>query len=248
MKALLLAAGYGTRLYPLTKNVPKPLLPIAGKPLVQHQIDKIETIKEISQVVVVTNHRFASHFQEWADSYAGRLTITITDDGSTTDENKLGPIGDIEFGIKQTGINEDILIIAGDNLFGFSLYDFIQFFYDKKSPILALIDLKDKSKLANKFGVAEVNGKNRVISFEEKPLKPKSTLAATACYVVRKKDLPVIKMMVANSKAPAKLNAGNLIIELMKQSPVYGFTFSEHWFDIGSQEEYKFANQFYTGG
>jgi glucose-1-phosphate thymidylyltransferase len=248
IKTLLLAAGYATRLYPLTKDTPKPLLLVAGKPLIEHQLEKIEQISEIDEVVVVTNHKFISHFQQWQSSYTGRLKLTVVDDGSTTDEDKLGPIGDVQFGIEQAEIEDELLIIAGDNLFGFSLDSFIVFFKEKQCPVLALVDLKDPALLANKFGVGEVDAEGKLLSFEEKPAKPKSTFAATACYLLRKQDLATVDDMVREAReGAANLNAGDLIIELLNNNSVFGFVFSEHWFDIGGLEEYKQANAFYEG-
>ncbi len=244
MIGILLCAGYGTRLYPLTRNTPKPLLPVGGRPMIEHILKKMEEIEGLKEVFLVTNAKFYEQFVRWKQSYIGTLSLTIINDGTTSDEDKLGPIGDLALAIEKGRIDGDVIIIAGDNLFGFSLRTMQQLFAKKKAPIVGFYDIKDKQKLVNKFGVGVLDKESRLIDFEEKPSKPKSTLCATCCYLFRTQDLQVIQTL-AREKG-TKANAGDMIPILMQQGPVYGFTFSEHWFDIGDKEQYEEADGMYA--
>src|SRR6266850_2087311 len=144
MKVIILAAGYATRLYPLTQTQPKPLLPVAGKPMVDHVLDNLTSISGIERVYIVTNAKFANHFQQWADNYRSRkakLDFTIVNDGSTDDSNKLGAIGDLHLVITREKVNDDIIVVAGDNLFSVSLEDFGRFCREKNAPVLGVYDV-----------------------------------------------------------------------------------------------------------
>ena len=232
IRALILAAGYATRLYPLTLNKPKPLLKVGGKPIIEHLLQKIEEIKEIDTVYVVTNNRFYSHFKTWAESVTSIKQIEIINDGTTSNEDRLGSIGDLYFTLKQEKIAEDLLVIAGDNLFGFSLQKFIDFFQEKNSSLVAFRDLGSIEKVRKRYGVGILNG-SRVIDFEEKPAEPKSSLAATACYIFSRSDLTRVKELVEAGNADAP---GNLIKYLAQKTVVHGFVFDDYWYDIGSFE------------
>ena len=238
MKALILAAGYATRLYPLTKDTPKPLLEVGGKAIIDHILDKIEDSNVVDQVYVVTNDRFYNHFQEWAK---GKANLKIINDGTQTNEDRLGAIGDIHYVLLQESVDDDLLVIAGDNLFGFSLHNFINSFEEKSRTVVALCDLKDLEKVKGKYGVGILEG-SRVIDFEEKPLEPRSSLAATACYIFSKEDLNHVKDLAENGKADAP---GNIISYLAEKSEVHGFVFDEHWYDVGSHESLKEAREAY---
>lgn len=239
MKALILAAGYATRLYPLTLNQPKPLLKVAGKAIIELILNKIEEIKEINEIFIVTNDKFYSHFVNWSNQVNSTKQIKIINDGTLSNEDRLGAIGDINFTIKQENINEDLLVIAGDNLFGFSLTNLVGLFKSKESSLVALHDLKEINKVKGKFGVGILDG-SKVIDFEEKPLEPRSSLAATACYVFSKSDLSHIKIFSETSSADAP---GNLIKYLTKNSQVYAYVFDEYWYDIGNIEALKEAEE-----
>ena len=139
MKCLILAAGYATRLYPLTKDTPKPLLEVAGKSILERLLDKISLIEKIDHVYVVTNSRFAKAFGDWVEQYTYTKPLTVIDDGTTSNDNRLGAIGDIQFVIEQVGLADDLMILAGDNLFDFDLRDFEAFFQEKKADVSLLM-------------------------------------------------------------------------------------------------------------
>lgn len=242
MKALILAAGYATRLHPLTENQPKPLLKIADKPIIEHILEKIKEVKEIKEILVVTNHRFYDHFRIWLNHYQYPKSIKIIDDGTLSNDDRLGAVGDINYVLKEVEINEDLLVIAGDNLFGFSLKKFVEFFGSKKKSTVALYDLKDLEKVKGKYGVGVLNG-TKLINFEEKPLRPSSSLAATACYIFNKEDLKLVQQSIEQGKAD---NPGDLVKFLVKNSEVHGFVFKEPWFDVGSFESLKAAEKAYS--
>src|SRR5690242_8029951 len=146
MKVVILAAGYATRLYPLTLTQPKPLLPVAGKPMIEHVLDNLAVIGGLERIYVVTNAKFAGHFQKWADAYRAskaKLDFTIVNDGSTDDSNKLGAIGDLNLVLTRERVEDDIIVVAGDNLFSESLADFGRFCRAKNAPVLAVYDVKD---------------------------------------------------------------------------------------------------------
>lgn len=243
MKVIILAAGYATRLYPLTLDTPKPLLNVAGKTIVEHILDKVTPVKGVSNIFIVTNDKFYDHFREWQQDYTFLVPISILNDGTKTNEDRLGAVGDIDFVLRTQQIDEDVLVIAGDNLFGFSLQQFVYDFEQSgKKSLVALHDLGDVEKVKGKFGVAMVEG-TKIVDFEEKPFNPKSTLASTACYLFSKDDLHMIPMLRKEGKAD---NSGDLVKWLVEHSEVYGFVFTEHWFDIGSLELLKKADEVYS--
>ncbi|MBU0470392.1 MAG: nucleotidyltransferase family protein [Nanoarchaeota archaeon] len=241
MKALILAGGYATRLYPLTQNQAKPLIKVADQPIVSHIMKKIEKVKEIDEVYVVTNNRFYPDFELWAKNNKFSKKIKVINDGTKSNETRLGAVGDLHFVLKKENISDDLLIIAGDNLFGFELRDFVDFFKERKSSTVAFYDMKDIDKVRGKYGVGILDG-SRVIGFEEKPLDPKSALASTACYLLTAKDLLRVGKYVEQGKVD---HPGDLIKYLAKESEMHGFVFTEHWYDIGSFEALKEAEKEY---
>lgn len=240
MKALVLAAGYGTRLYPLTTLTSKSLLRISGKPLIEHIIMRIEELQDIDEVLVVTNNRFFPDFRNWLNSYKSAVKVRLLNDMTRSNEDRLGAVGDIDFAVKAAGIDDDLLVIAGDNLFEFSLLGMYRFFREKKASVVALHEMKDPERVAGKFGVAELDSDFRIIGFEEKPSNPKSSLASTACYFFTRDDLTELERCIAAHQKPD--NLGDFIRWLSSKASVYGFVFSEKWFDIGSHEHLKEAD------
>src|SRR5690242_20789410 len=184
MKAIVLAAGYATRLRPLTDEVPKPLLPLAERPMLDYLCDALDAVGEIDAIHVVTNGRFAAHFTDWARGREGRAPVRVHDDRTTTNETRLGAIGDIRFVLDGAGIRgHDLLVVAGDNLFDYDLVDLVAFWRAKGAEnAIAIHDVGDLA-LASQYGVIELDPDDRVVSLVEKPPDPESALAATATYV-----------------------------------------------------------------
>src|ERR1044072_5628729 len=193
MKLIILAAGYATRLYPLTLNQPKPLLPVAGKPMLEHVLDNISTIEAIDQAYVVTNDKFVNHFQKWANGYRPDLhfSFTIVNDHSTDDSNKLGAIGDMHLVITKHEIDDDIIVVGGDNLFSHDLHDFGSFCQGKNAPVTGVYDVGDLEQI-KKYNAIEIDENHLITYFEEKPKEPKSTLTGSALYYYPKAVLPLI--------------------------------------------------------
>jgi glucose-1-phosphate thymidylyltransferase len=236
MHTIILAAGYGTRLYPLTKETPKPLLPVANKPIIEHIIEKIKKAN-LHQISIVTNNKHYPHYLRWLQE-SNIKNINLINDNTNSNEERLGAIKDINFVIKKQRINEDILVIAADNLFEFDLENFINF-YKQNGTCIAVYDIKSKLP-AKKFGVVEIKN-NKLISFEEKPLEPKTTLVSTACYIISKDHLSLINNYLSQKNNPD--GTGYFIQYLMNYDSVYAYIFEEPWYDIGSIESYREANQ-----
>ncbi len=241
MKALVLAAGFGTRLYPLTERTAKPLLNVAGRPIIEHILEKIKVIKELSEVFIVTNDRFHEDFQQWAEKFDYPKTIKIINDGTRDNEDRLGAVGDLHFVLKKENIDDDLLVIAGDNLFGFSMQEFLDFFRSRRKSVVAFRDLKNPEKVKKKYGVGILEG-TKVVDFQEKPEEPKSALASTACYIFTQQDLKLVEDSLRKGKAD---NPGDLVKYLVAKSEMHGFVFREHWFDIGSFDSLREAEEVY---
>ena len=239
MKAILLCAGYATRLYPLTKDKPKPLLEVAGSPILEHIIKKVEEIEEVDE----TNDKFFFHFLEWAKTYASVKKIRVLNDGTADNETRLGSLGDIHFAISEREIDSDILIVAGDNLFDLCLNDMMQLFLAERKTTIALYDVKDKD-LATHYGVVEIDGNNRLIHFVEKPKEPRSTLVSTGIYMIPKEDLGNLLQYIRAGHSKDKI--GSFFEWLHKKEDVYCFATDRKWYDIGTHEQLKKADQEYT--
>src|SRR6185295_17336475 len=195
MKVIILAAGYATRLYPLTLTKPKPLLPVAGKPMVEHVLDNLAPIGELSRIYVVTNAKFASQFQDWSVKYRAtksKLEFTVCNDGSTDDSNKLGAIGDISFVLRTQNVDDDLIVVAGDNLFSEKLTEFGKFCREKNAPVLALYDVGNLEEI-KKYNSITVDGEGKITFFEEKPKNPTSTLTGIALYYYPRNTIPLIR-------------------------------------------------------
>ncbi len=247
MNAVILAAGYGTRMVEsakgtefesLCKEVPKPLLPVKGKPVIEHIAEKARGIG--GKCTVVTNTTHLQLYEKWAGEYAEKGgEARIIDDGSTKNENRLGAIRDMLLGIEANGMN-DTLIVGGDNLFSFDLEEFAGFSARKEASTMVLRELKDRRIAAKRYGVVEMDSDNRITGFEEKPEEPKTNLAATCIYFLKKRDAVLLREYVdsgGNSDAP-----GHFIKWLSERHGVYGWPFdNEKMFDIGNVETYAKA-------
>lgn len=240
MKCILLAAGYGTRLYPLTLDRPKPLLPIAGKPMVEHILEKIEKVDDIDEILIVTNNKFFDNFRNWKRKYSFSKPIKILNDGSKSDEDKLGAIGDIGFAAEKEKIEDDVFIVGGDNLFEFDLRELFELFKEKKASAVALYDVKDKNLAAGKYGVVEIDENKKITNLEEKPDNPKTSLVSTACYIFNEESIEELRNFL--SEGGKKDNLGDFLRLLIEKKEIYGITFKERWFDIGSREQLKEAD------
>lgn len=242
MKLIILAAGYATRLYPLTLNQPKPLLPVAGKPMMEHVLDNIATIEAIDHAYVVTNAKFVKHFEDWAGTYRPDLhfKFTIVNDGSTDDSNKLGAIGDMNLVLTKYVINDDIIVIGGDNLFSNDLSEFGAYCQEKKAPVTGVYDVGDL-ELIKKYNSIEIDEQNRIRFFEEKSQVPRSTLTGIALYYYPITTLPLIRQYIAEGNNPDQ--PGRLVQWLYTRTPFYVWKVPGLWYDVGSIETLEEANR-----
>src|SRR5262245_52427461 len=246
MKVIILAAGYATRLYPLTLTQPKPLLHVAGKPMIEYVLDNLAPIGGIDRIYVVTNAKFAGHFQKWADQYGAArssMRFTIVNDGSTDDAHKLGAIGDIHLVIQKENVDDDLIVVAGDNLFSESLEDFGRICRQRNAPVLAVYDVGDLEQI-KKYNAISLDGQGQITFFEEKPRNPTSTLTGIALYYYPKASIPLIKQYIAEGNNPDQ--PGRLIQWLYTRTPVYTWTVPGLWYDIGSKETLEEANRIFA--
>jgi len=244
MKVLILAAGYATRLYPLTKEYPKSLLAIEGKPIINFIIGKLKAINSIDEIIVVTNSRFISEFRKWLAKLNSEKRISLVDDLTKDNSSRRGAIGDMNFAINKKHIKDDLLVIGGDNLFDADLREFLLFAEANNAPVIGVYNIKDKVS-AKKYGVVKLDKKNRLINFDEKPERPRSTLVAMCLYYFPKERLGLIKEYINNKNQ--KTDATGLYIKwLKKKLSVYGFVFQGCWFDIGDHKFYNEAKQKFT--
>lgn len=242
MKCLILAAGYATRLYPLTENFPKPLLEVQGKTILDWLIDDIDTLGVIDEYVVISNHKFAHHFDAWAAKKAQR--ITVVDDGTESNETRLGAVRDIQFAIDQLSLDDDMLVIAGDNLLDFSLTKFIAYAKDKQTSCIMRYYEASEQKLT-KCGVVEIDENDKILGMEEKPAVPKSHWCCPPFYFYTREDAKLVKKGIESGcgvDAP-----GSYIAWLCTQTPVHAMEMPGKRYDIGNLESYERVQKEYQG-
>ncbi len=242
MKCLILAAGYATRLYPLTKNFPKPLLEVQGKTILDWLLEDIDQAGCVDQYIVISNYKFAEHFRKWADGH--RLPITVLDDGTDSNETRLGAVRDIQFAIDELKLSEDLLVIAGDNLLDFSLGGFLAYQKQKDTTCIMRYFEPDLNKL-HKTGVAEVDEEGKILSMEEKPANPKSHWCTPPFYIYKASDVPLVKKGIESgcgTDAP-----GSFIAWLSAQTTVHAYEMPGKRYDIGSLESYRKVQESYKG-
>lgn len=240
MTSIILAAGYATRMYPLTLNYPKPLLEVGGKKIIDWLIEDLEK-SGVERTVVVSNHKFISQFQAWAE---GRENIIVLDDGSEDNDHRLGAVKDIEFAIEKANIDDDIVVLAGDNVLNFSLSSFIEYGRKRKTSCIMRHEEKDENKL-RKTGVIEIDEDELVLDMEEKPKEPKSNWAVPPFYYYTKEDKDLIKEGIASgcgTDAP-----GSFVSWLVKTRPVHAYRMIGERFDVGSIEGYEKIKKEYKG-
>ena len=241
MKAIILAAGYATRLRPLTENRAKPLLPVGGSPMIDYIYDKIAAVKEIDTVHVVTNHRFADAFLQWGELHMDQLPIIVHDDGTHSNEDRLGAIGDIRYTVDHGGLQgEDLLIVAGDNLFDFSLADYVEWWRAKgDGSAIALYECPD-IELVKQYSIVELDDNDRVLSFVEKPQNPTTNTVGIATYIYHRDHVSLLETYLSEGNSPDQ--PGKFIAWLHTREPVYGYRFPGEWLDIGDRDQLLYAD------
>ena len=243
MKCLFLAAGYATRLYPLTENFPKPLLKVAGKPILDWLIDDMTQSGLVDEFIVISNHKFAHIFEDWAAKHT-QLSIKVIDDGTNSNETRLGAVKDIQFAIEQLQLDDNLLVMAGDNLLDFSLADFIRYAIGKQATCIMRYYEANEVRL-HKSGVAEVATDDRVLSFVEKPAEPRSHWCVPAFYYYIREDSHKIQQAIDNgcgTDAP-----GSFISWLCGQTNVYAWEMPGQRYDIGNLESYEQVKRIFEG-
>jgi len=242
MKCILLAAGYATRLYPLTKDKPKALLTLGEKTILDLVMDKVFEIKEIDEVFIVTNHRFADNFNEWKNGYTGKIPVTVLDDGTTDNDNRLGAIGDMHYVIKNENINDDIFVLASDNVFEFSLVPMFELFKTSDCDTISAHYIESLETL-KAMGVLKLDEENFVTEFTEKPQNPQSHYGVPPFYFYKKETLKLIDQYIAEGNNPDA--PGYFIPWLITKTRVKAFTFDEMIIDIGTPASYEEAQRLF---
>ncbi len=240
MKAVILAAGYATRLYPLTKHRAKPLLPIHDRLMIDYVIDQAEALPDMEEIYVVSNSRFAGDFSDWArqrrQNQPHHVPLTVVDDGTKSADDRLGAIGDIHYCIENCQIDDDLLVMAGDNLFTWDLREAWQHFQTHGDDMILAQPLARPEDLA-RFAIADVDAEGYVRHLEEKPARPRSNLGIYAIYFYRRDTLPLFARYLAegnNKDAPGYFPAW-----LYQHKPVRAFFFAGECYDIGTPEAYQ---------
>ena len=248
---IVLAAGFATRLYPLTLTRPNPLLPVAhrdrkdGKPMIEHVLDNVACIPGINRIHVVTNGKFIDVFEAWLREYGARLShleIKLVNDGVFDAEKRLGAIGDLDFVLRREGIDDDIIVVAGDNLFSEPLHGFGEFCRRKNTPVLGVYDVRDLEEV-KKYNTLTLDSEGRLVFFEEKPQAPTSTLTGIALYFYPRHILPLVHQYIAEGNNPDQ--PGRLIQWLYPRVPVFTWRIPGVWYDIGCQETLAEANRIF---
>lgn len=242
MKCLILAAGYATRLYPLTENFPKPLLKVGEKTILDWLLDDIDTLGAVDEYIVISNHKFAHHFEEWAAAHT--LPITVVDDGTSTNETRLGAVCDMQFAIDKLNLDDDLLVIAGDNVLDFSLTHFLRY-ADEKKTSCTMRYKEDDVKRLRKSGISEIGEDDVLLSLEEKPENPKSHWCTPPFYFYTREDARRIKEAIADgcgTDAP-----GSLVAWMCRHATLHSMEMPGSRYDIGNLESYEAVQKNYKG-
>lgn len=242
MKAVILAAGYATRLYPLTLNQPKCLLTVGDQTILDALCTKLNAAVGLDEIIIVTNAKFFDQLNQWKNKSRSRLPIRVLNDGTTTNDDRLGAVGDLRFVIDQCRIDSDILMMASDNLFDQDLAGFLGFALSKKKYVtVAIYDIQDKNLASKKFGVLEIDQNSEVTSIEEKPEHPKSSLIGMGIYYFPKASLRLMNEYLNHQDANDA--PGHYIRWLLGRLKIFGFLFSGMWYDIGNLQALEEANR-----
>lgn len=242
MKCLILAAGYATRLYPLTENFPKPLLEVGGKTILDWLVDDIDTAGLVDEYVVISNHKFAHHFDKWGKTKS--MKVTVVDDGTSSNETRLGAVKDIQFAIDQLSLDDDMLVIAGDNVLDFSLTKFVGYAKEKNTSCIMRYFEPEEKRLV-KCGVVEIDENDRILSMEEKPEHPKSHWCCPPFYYYTCEDAKLVAKGIESgcgTDAP-----GSYIAWLCTQALVHAMEMPGRRFDVGNLESYQRIKEEYKG-
>ena len=242
MKCLILAAGYATRLYPLTENFPKPLLEVGGKTILDWLVDDIDTAGLVDEYVVISNHKYAHHFETWAKTKT--MKVTVVDDGTSSNETRLGAVKDIQFAIEKLSLDDDMLVIAGDNVLSFSLTRFLTYARKKGTSCIMRYFESNEQKLS-KCGVVQIDETDRILGMEEKPAQPKSHWCCPPFYYYTREDARLVAKGIeagCGTDAP-----GSYIAWLCGQTTVYAMEMPGKRFDVGNLESYNKIRQEYEG-
>ena len=243
MKCLILAAGYATRLYPLTENFPKPLLKVGEKTILDWLVDDIDTTGLIDTYVVISNHKYACHFDAWAKEKT--QNIVVVDDGTESNETRLGAVKDIQFAIDKLALDDDLLVIAGDNVLDFSLTKFIAYTKQQNTSCIMRYFEPSMAKLV-KCGVVEVNDRDEILSMVEKPPQPKSNWCCPPFYYYSKEDARKVRTAIESGQCGTDA-PGSFIAWLCRQSPVHAMEMPGSRYDIGNLESYQQVQRDYKG-
>lgn len=242
MKCLILAAGYATRLYPLTENFPKPLLKVGEKTILDWLVDDIDASSLVDEYIVISNHKFAEHFENWAKTKS--MKITVLDDGTSSNETRLGAVKDILFAIDTLSLSDDLLIIAGDNVLDFSLVKFINYAKEKGTSCVMRYFEESLQKLT-KTGVLEIDNTARIVGMEEKPQNPKSHWCCPPFYFYKAEDAALIEEAIndgCGTDAP-----GSFVAWLSANRTVHAMEMPGSRYDIGNLESYEQVQKEYKG-
>ncbi len=242
MKNIVIAAGYATRLGELTRNFPKPLLQIGDSTILGRMLDDIDRIPDVDEHIIITNHRFAHIFEEWAAAQTYTKPVTIVDDGTSTNETRLGAVCDLLFAMDKLSIDDDLLVVAADNILMFSFHEFVDFAKKKGASCIMCHEQPSIERL-QRTGVVVLDEENRVLNMEEKPQVPKSHWAVPPFYIYLKKDLDLVRHSVENGCG--KDAPGNLAHYMVDNTTVYAWPMSAGRFDIGSLDSYEEAKKLF---
>ncbi len=243
MKAILLAAGYATRMYPLTQHRPKALLEVKGKPIIEYIFERVCLIQDVDEIIVVTNDKFYKEFLEWSKNFQCGVFIDILNDGTVSNDDRLGSLGDVHYALGKKKVHDDFLVIHSDNLFSFDLVAMYQNFKLNRAPIISLYDV-GSLEIARRMGNPRIDGGGKIIYFKEKDPFVRSSLCTVGIYFLTQDVIGLLKKYLDEGNSPDR--SGDFIAWLYKQRDIYGHVFDgerDRWFDIGSLESYEEAER-----